>query len=280
MLSAVLMLATAAVLVAWSSLRGLRRAVLWWVAAAGGRTEAELASLFVFVSSRRLLWLTTGLALICAVLALSWRAPAPIAICLVVACLAAPRIVTRVMRTRRRNTLMRQLPDSLSLWSGLLRAGQGASHALTQVAERQAAPLRDELRVVLGQMRLGSPLEGAFVGLQERAGVADLRLLSTLLATHRELGGNLAESLQRLADLLRSRLMMEDRINSLTAQGRMQGVIVGLLPLLLMAVLYVMEPEAMQVLHTTWQGWVTLGVILVLEVVGFVLIRGIVRVDV
>src|SRR5690606_12949509 len=121
-------------------------------------------------------------------------------------------------------------------------------------ARRQPAPLGQELGFILGQARMGMTLEVAFDSLRERADLADLRLLSTLLAAHRDLGGNLAESLQRLADLLRGRLLMEARIASLTSQGRLQGVVVGLLPLLLGVVLYVMEPEAMRVLHTTWQG--------------------------
>jgi tight adherence protein B len=148
------------------------------------------------------------------------------------------------------------------------------------VASRQAPPLGDELRVVLSQLRLGAGMDTAFEGLRERSDLADLRLLATLLRANRELGGNLAESLQKLAELLRGRLVMEARIQSLTAQGRMQGVVVGALPLLLLAVLYVMEADTMRVLHTTMQGWVALGVIVVLEVIGYLLIRRIVRIDV
>jgi tight adherence protein B len=189
-------------------------------------------------------------------------------------------MVLHGLRSRRRHVLARQFPDALTLWAGLLRAGQSSQQALSQVALRQPAPLCDELRMVLGQLRVGVPLEEAIAALRERAGLPDLRLLSTLLATQRELGGNLAESLQRLAEILRNRLLMEARIASLTAQGRMQGVVVGVLPLLLMAVLYVMETEAMQVLHTTWQGWIALGVIGLLELTGFVLIRRIVKIEI
>jgi tight adherence protein B len=246
----------------------------------GGRTETDLASLFVFISSRRLLGLTLAMATACALLALALHAPWPLVGLLAVACLALPRLAVRMLGARRQRALARQLPDALALWAGLLRAGQGTHHALAQVASRQAAPLGDELRMVLGQMRLGAAMEAGFAGLCERSGLADLRLLATLLATHRELGGNLAESLQRLAELLRGRLMMEERIQSLTAQGRMQGVVVGLLPLLLLAVLYAMETEAMSVLHTTWQGWVALAGILVLELTGYLLIRRIVKVQV
>jgi tight adherence protein B len=136
------------------------------------------------------------------------------------------------------------------------------------------------LRVVLAQLRLGTGMDTAFQGLRERAGLADLRLLATLLQANRELGGNLAESLQRLAELLRGRLLMESRIRSLTAQGRMQGVVVGALPLVLLVVLYAMEGDTMRVLHTTAQGWAALALIAVLELSGFLLIRRIVKIDV
>ncbi len=134
--------------------------------------------------------------------------------------------------------------------------------------------------MVLAQLRLGAGMDVAFQGLHERADLADLRLLSTLLHANRELGGNLAESLQRLAELLRGRLLMEARIQSLTAQGRLQGLVVGALPLLLMLALYAMEGDTMRVLHTTVQGWAALVVIAALEFTGFLLIRRIVRIDV
>jgi tight adherence protein B len=104
--------------------------------------------------------------------------------------------------------------------------------------------------------------------------------MSTLLRVTHELGGNLGESLLRLAALLRSRQAVESRIRSLTAQGRLQGVIVGILPLLLLVVLCFMEPAAMSMLFTHPAGWAVLGLIAMLEVVGFLLIRRIVAIDV
>jgi tight adherence protein B len=280
MLSASILLAAATAAAVLVLLRQARRSVLWWTNLAGRRTESELANLFVFVPASRLLGLSIVVALAGGLLLhlLGW--PLPAAAAVAIAALAAPRLTLRWMQARWRQRLAQQLPDALASWAGLLRAGQSSQQALGQVAQRQPAPLGDELRLVLGQVRVGVALEEAFGGLRERAGMADLRLLSTLLATQRELGGNLAESLQRLADVLRGRLLMEARIASLTAQGRMQGVVVGILPLLLLGVLYVMERDAMQVLHTTWQGWVALGAIAALEILGFLLIRRIVRIDV
>jgi tight adherence protein B len=255
-------------------------AAKWATGSLGLRTEADLAQLFVFVSAGRLLILTAIVVTVTLLLSLLLGLPLPLLPVVCIAALAAPRLLVQWLRRRRKQQLVRQLPDALALWSGLLRAGQGATQSLAQVTARQSAPLGDELRMVLAQLRLGTGMDVAFHGLRERAGLADLRLLATLLQANRELGGNLAESLHKLAELLRGRLVMEARIHSLTAQGRMQGVVVGALPLLLLIVLYAMEGDTMRVLHTTPQGWAALGLICILEVIGFLLIRRIVRIDV
>lgn len=274
------LIAVAAVAAAWLMARLLVRAGSWCSGALGRRTETDLAQLFVFISAGHLLALTAVLAIATVALALVLGLPLPLLPVLVIAALGTPRVMMIWMRQRRRRHLARQLPDALALWAGLLRSGQGATQGLSQMAARQKAPLGDELRMVLAQLRLGSTMDGAFQGLRDRAQLGDLRLLATLLQANRDLGGNLAESLHRLAELLRGRLLMEARIQSLTAQGRLQGVVVGVLPILLLVVLYAMERDTMRVLHTTVQGWATLIVMAALELTGFLLIRRIVRIDV
>jgi tight adherence protein B len=108
----------------------------------------------------------------------------------------------------------------------------------------------------------------------------DIALLATAIRVSRELGGNLAETLQRLAEGVRSRLVLRGKINALTSQGRLQGVIVGLMPIGLMVVLSVMDPAPMSLLFSTVPGWCALALILLLEGIGFYLIRGIIRIDV
>ena len=105
-------------------------------------------------------------------------------------------------------------------------------------------------------------------------------MFTTSMRIAREVGGNLTESLERLADTMRKKLAMEDKIDALTSQGKMQGMIVGCLPLFLMWVLSAMEPEAMAPLFNTMLGYAVLFVIFLLEFVGFILIRKIVRIDV
>mgnify|MGYP001185117252 FL=1 len=244
------------------------------------RTESDLALLFIFVSTARLRVVTVLAVLAMGTLAWLLRLPW-IAILLVAASGAtAPRLVVGWLRHRWRQRLAAQLPDALALWAGLLRAGQAMAPALAQLASRQAEPLGRELRLVLSHYRLGVALDAAVAQFRDRAAVADLRMLATLLRAQRELGGNLAESLERLATMLRSRLAMEARIRSLTAQGRLQGVVVGVLPLLLGLVLCFMEPEAMKSMIVTPVGWGAIALLVVLEAAGFLMIRRIVDIDV
>ena len=245
----------------------------------GKDTEAELERSFVFVSSRLLLTGTALAMILCAVGGLLVGAP-PVVLLVICALLAAaPRVLAGHMGRKRRRQLIEQLPDALRLWAGLLRSGLGMSAALSQLASRQPGPLGEEVRLVLAESRLGVPLDRAVRSLCERTAAGDLRLLSALLHTHRELGGNLAEALERLSATLRNRLAMEARIQSFTAQGRMQGTVVGMLPLFLALVLSFMEPAAMNALISTRAGVACIALIAALEVSGYLLIRRIVRID-
>lgn len=242
--------------------------------------ETDLVALFIFLDGARLAWATLAVALLMLAIATLCGLPWGASLGALVAGLCAPRLLVQGLRRRRQRLLYEQLPDALGVWAGLLASGQGLHPALAQLAEHQPRPLGEELRVLVRQCRMGVPLETAVDDLCRRVGLSDLALVATLLRVSRELGGNLGESLQRLAELLRTRLAMEARIRSLTSQGRLQGVIVGALPIVLLLVLSVMEPEAMAVLLREPLGWAAMGAILALETVGFILIRRIVSIDV
>lgn len=246
----------------------------------GSATESELASLYIFISARKLMVLTAFLVLAAAGVGLLPGVAAPVWLLTVGISVVLPRVLVRVLRARRRALIAAQLPDALSLWAGLLRSGLGLSQSLGQVAARQAPPLRHDLAMLLRQQRVGMPIERAVEEWRVRTGLADLGMVSTLLRATRELGGNLSESLSRLADVMRSRMVMEARIRALTSQGKLQGLIVGMLPILLLVVLGFMEPDAMRKLYQTHMGWAALGAMLALEVTGFVLIRRIVNIEV
>jgi len=242
--------------------------------------EQDLADLFIFIEPRRLSLLCGGGALMVLLVLAVLGVPLLLALPLGLAVLLCPRWCVGLLRQRRTRRLLAQLPDALALLAGLLRSGQGLPQALAQLAGRQAAPLGQELQLLLRKQRLGLSLDQALAQWHERVAEPDIALLGMAIRVSRELGGNLAETLLRLSDGVRSRVVLQGKIQALTSQGRLQGVIVGLMPLGLMAVLALMDPQPMQLLFNTVPGWCALALIGVLEAVGFHLIRRIVRIDV
>jgi len=194
--------------------------------------------------------------------------------------IALPRVAFAVINKRRRAQLVAQLPDVLLVLSGSLRAGTSLQIALDIAIRETPKPLSQELGVVVREQRLGVALEDALETMAARLKLPEVELVVAAMTIARDVGGNLAETFDRLANTLRQKAQMEGKIRSLTSQGKLQGWIVGLLPVFLMLVLSKMQPDAMAPLFEPWLGWIVLGVIGVLEFIGFLMIRKIVTIDV
>lgn len=257
-----------------------RRSARRYGASVDAMAHEGLADLFVFVEPRRLLMASVALLLVLPALVLASGGGAAAATAASFAGLAGPRFAHRWLRRRRERQLVRQLPDALDALAGALRAGLGLAQALGTLADQQPAPTRHEYALLLRKQRLGMPLDQALEELAARTSRQEFLLFVTAVRIARELGGNLAETLDRLGETLRRKSAMEERIDALTAQGRLQGWIVGALPLLLLWILQLLEPAAMRPLYTTPAGWAVLAVLAVLLAVGALLIRRIVRIDV
>ncbi len=242
-------------------------------------SRVELVELFLFVDLRQFLRLNAAAVLVLPLLAFL-VAGAGVALAVLVLVLIAPSSVYRWLRVRRRQALLRQLPDVAAALASALRAGLSLSQALEQVVKFQPRPSSQEFSLMLREHRLGIPLDRALTGLAQRAGTRDFHLLVATLGIARDLGSGLAEALERLSSMLRRRLALEDRIRALTAQGRLQGLIMGALPIFLALVLGVMQPEMMTMLFREPAGWAVCGLVVALEAVGFVLIRRIVNIEV
>jgi tight adherence protein B len=130
------------------------------------------------------------------------------------------------------------------------------------------------------EQRIGVDFNKSLDHMEKRLPIQDFAMLASALRINREIGGNLAEIIESLADTLRRKHQMEGKIDSLTAQGRLQGIVMTGLPVLLAVLLYFLEPNAMEKLWSTWYGYVTLGVILVMEFLGYLFIRKITHIDV
>jgi tight adherence protein B len=251
-----------------------------WLQAFRRVAEQDLLDLFIFIEPRRLLWLAGAGVLLVGATGLLCGAGPTLLLPLCGAVGFVPGRLVALLRQRRLRHLQSRLPDMLALWAGLLRSGRGVMPALSEVAGQESGPMGQELRLVLRRCRVGGSLDSAVGELAVRVADPDLALLATTLRLANELGGNLAEALQRLSATIRDRLLMESRIVAMTAQGRLQGVILGLLPLLLLGVLLAMEPQLIRLLRDQPVGWAAVGAIGVLELLGYLSIRRVVRIRV
>ena len=251
-----------------------------WIEGFDTQLGAGLRQSFLYIQPQRLLWMNLGVAVALGVFA-EWVLGAGLA--LPIALLAAgvlPSLVLHRLQARRRARLMAQWPEAVMLVAGALSAGAGLTQALRQVAHDLPAPVGQELELLLREHRLGVSLDQALQHLEIRLPMEGVQLFAAALRIAQESGGNLSETLTRLSTALRRKAEIEGRIDALTAQGRLQGVVMSVLPLVLGGALLVIDPEAMRPLFATWQGAVVCGVVVVLLGLGWVSILRIVRIDV
>jgi tight adherence protein B len=244
------------------------------------QARSRLEEAFVFIDPNRI-FLTTVFASVMVPAGL-WLLTGDIVWPLVIAALgfALPRVGYAVINRRRRLKMVVQLPDVLLMVASSLRAGTSLQIAMDLAIRETPAPLSQELGVVMREQRLGLAMEHALESMAGRLKMEEVDLVVAAMTIARDVGGNLAETLDRLAGTLRSKAIMEGKIRALTSQGKLQGLIVGMLPVFLMLVLSHMQHDAMWPLFHVWWGWLTLVVIGILELIGFWMIKKIVTIDV
>ena len=243
-------------------------------------TGFHLRELFLFIDPARLYVLNLALTLLGALTAWLLSGSLMIALMATIVLALTPRGVLRWLRTRRIERIEQQLPDALQMLAGTARAGLSLPAAMRQVSAELTPPLQQELLLVQHEQRLGVSLDDALENLARRVPAQPVKLMVSAMRIANETGGGLAETLERTANTLRSQHAMELKILALTAQGKLQAWVVGLLPVFLLWVLNRMEPAAMSQLWTTPLGWGVLAAVLVMEFIGVLLIRRIVAIDI
>ena len=191
-----------------------------------------------------------------------------------------PFIIIKRFKKQQLEKIEQQLPDALMLIAGGLRSGASLSTALFQLTNECLPPLKNEIAFIIKEQKVGLPLSDALLNFQKRMPINAVVLMTTSIRIALETGGELAETLTKAAETLRQINQSEGKIKALTAQGKMQAWVVGLMPIALIFVLCQMEPEAMDKLWSTPAGWIALTGILVFEVFGMIFIRKIVDIDV
>ncbi len=180
----------------------------------------------------------------------------------------------------RRRKIESQVVEMLQMLASGLRAGFGLLQALEASAEQLPDPLAVELRRTLRDIAVGASVEQALTGLNERIGSADVDIVITAMLIQRSVGGNLAEILDNVAHTMRERERIRGEIRTLTSQQRLTGFVIGGIPIGLLIIFMMISPDFTGLLFTDSTGRMMLGAAGVMEVMGFLVIRKIVNIEV
>ena len=194
--------------------------------------------------------------------------------------LLAPAQFLVVFRNRRRRRFNMQLVDALTNMGNALKSGFSITQAIEHVVENGENPIAEEFATLLHQTRVGVGFQEAMRNLDQRVGSDDLTLVVLSIETARRTGGNLTEIFANISHTIQERLRIENRIRTLTAQGRLQGIVLGIMPLALGIVLNIVQPEMMQPFVHSAPGIAVMAVVGVLVFCGALSIRKIIRIDI
>jgi tight adherence protein B len=173
-----------------------------------------------------------------------------------------------------------QLPDTIMLLSNSLKAGYSFMQAVEVASKELPLPISLEFKQLLKEVNLGVNAETALESLTGRVQSEDMKLVILAVLIQRQIGGNLSEILDNISDTIRSRIKIKGEISVLTAQGRVSGLIISLLPIILGVGLFLMDPTYITVLFTEPLGWVMIGSAVLMEIIGIFIVRKIVRIEV
>jgi len=242
--------------------------------------DANAADMFMTVDAGRLFVINLVSVVLIPVLILvithEWIVPLGVFVFL----LFVPVIIYRIMHKKRLKKFEEQLPDGLIMMAGSMQAGASLNIAIDNLIKEQPAPLSQEFELLNREQRIGVDFELSLDHMDERVPIQDFAMFTSAIKINRDIGGNLAEILKKLSDTLRKKHQMEGKIDSLTAQGRLQGIVMTGLPVLLGLLLYFLEKDAMSQLWTTKVGYVVLAVIIIMEFLGYIMIKKITTINV
>ena len=181
---------------------------------------------------------------------------------------------------KRASEFRKKLLDLVMGLANGLRAGMALPQALEVISRDIGGPLQEEITIALSEYRLGVELPEALTRIYRRIPAEDLKLLITSIRLSQQTGGSMADVLDHMTDTIRQRTDFQEKLATLTAQGRFESIAIALMPLAAFIILYLLDPALMSPLVTTGTGWCALGVVAVLETLGFVIIRKIVTIEV
>jgi tight adherence protein B len=191
-----------------------------------------------------------------------------------------PTLFLRQRRSARLKKFEEQFPEALDLLSRAIRAGHAFQTAMSMVASELKEPVGPEFKKTFEQQNFGLPLRDSLNELAQRIAILDVRFFVTAVLIQRESGGNLAEILSNLAHVVRERFKIRRQVRVHTAHGRFTGYVLLALPGALCVALSFINPEHMQLLFKEHMGQMMLLGAIVMQTVGFIWIRQVIKIEV
>jgi len=190
-----------------------------------------------------------------------------------------PKVIISNRKKERVKAFNEQLNEGIMIISNSLKAGYSFLQAIASVSEETKNPFSKEFKKLLKEMSLGISEEIALKNMLTRMDSEDLRLIINAILIQKDIGGNLSEILDIIANTIRERQKIQNELKTLTAQGRLSGIIVMLIPFLLGVTIYFSNKEYMMLLFTTPIGLVMVITAFVNQIVGLIIIRKIIKID-
>ena len=211
----------------------------------------------------------------------NWIGRSPLSGC-VGALVAGSLPISNVVRRKRRRVklFVEQFPDALDLMTSALRAGHAFTGAIQMVAEEMPDPVAVEFKDTFDEQNLGLSFKEALLNLTERVDSLDLKFFVIAMVIQRETGGNVAEILEKISYTIRERFKILGQLRSLTAEARLSGIVLALLPICVGLILLLVNPTYILFLFRDHVGHYMLGSAIGLQIIGYIWIRRIVSIDV
>lgn len=195
-------------------------------------------------------------------------------------CAFLPLIYVNMKRKKKINMFSKQLSDALLIISNSLKAGFTFEQAIINITKDLPDPISSEFGQVVREIDLGLTLEESLTSLTKRMQSTDLELLVTTVVIQKEIGGNLADIIETISDTIKERVNIKNTIRTLSAQGRISGIVVAMIPVAIILVVTLLNPDYIMPLFSTTFGFILLGIALSLEIIGYLVIKKIVNIKV
>ncbi|MDD4582775.1 MAG: type II secretion system F family protein [Eubacteriales bacterium] len=192
--------------------------------------------------------------------------------------LSIPPLILTIYTKKRRSLFHSQLADALTVMCNSLQTGFSLQASLKSIADEMPDPIGKEFSGMVGEIQLGMPLEESLARMVRRTECEDLELLAATISIQRQTGGNLSEIMDTISHTIKERIGIANEIKLLTTTGRTSGYVIGLLPVFILAILMILNPDYVSLFFETRMGKIMLAVAGGMELVGFLAVKKVVAI--